>query len=204
MRTWGRHGGVLAGFALAMVASGCADVDIIDHDPLIGAEGNVPDAIDRCGELPKGIESIEGLRTAWAMTKLPVKERSATFRVATESTLLRLSDDPFPCEAPMSAEVLTCPDAWGVDITLKTASMSPGKFVLDDYGQGYALSTAERVDGDCHREDSQGSFGPGLVEIYAVTEECVVGRLVDTADALEQSGAVVEGGFVALRCDPTL
>ncbi len=194
----------IASFALAVVAAGCNNVDIIDHEPLIGAEGNFPGAAEeRCGPLPDGVEPIAGLRSAWAMDQAPVQQRSSPFRVATTSMLLRFSDDVVPCEEPMASELLTCPHAWAVDITMRNAAPGRGSFALDDYGQHFDISTVERVDGDCKGQDIQGNdFGSGELEIFTVTADCVVGRLVDTADPLDDAGAVVEGGFVAMRCDP--
>ncbi len=204
VRTWKGEALVFAVFALPLCA--CGDVDIVDHEPLLEVpEGNFPSAaMERCGPLPSGVMPIEGLKTAWVMDHVPVKERDATFRVATNSLVLRLSDDGVPCEGPMEPEVLGCPDAWGVDVILRNAEPGPGVFPLRDYGQGFDLSTAVRVDGECTGEQHKGGFQSGEIEIFTVTDDCLVGALVGTADSLEESGAVVEGGFVALRCDSAL
>lgn len=192
----------VAAFALSLCA--CGEVDIIDHDPLLEVpEGNFPHATEeRCGALPAGVQPIEGLTTAWAMSRVPVKQSDALFRVATSSLVLRLSDDGVPCEGTMEPQMLGCPDAWAVDMILRSPAPSPGVFPLPGYGQGYDLSTAARVGGECTGEQHAGRFEAGQVEIFSVTDECVVGRLVDTADDLEDAGAPIEGGFVALRCDP--
>lgn len=198
----------VATFAWTLCA--CGEVDIIDHDPLLEVpEGNFPQAAEaRCGALPANVPPIDGLTTAWAMTRVPVKQREAQFRVSTSSLVLRLSDDGVPCEGSMEPLMLGCPSAWGVDVVLRNTEARPGVFPLHNdsysYGQSYALSTAFRVDGECEGEQHQGVFEAGHVELFAVTDECVVGRLVDTADTLDEAGASVEGGFVALRCDPDL
>jgi len=191
-------------FALPLIA--CGEIDIVDHEPLLEVpEGNFPSqARERCGPLPPGVEPIEGLKTAWAMTQVPVKDRDATFRVATSSLVLRLSDDGVPCAGPMEPEVLGCPDAWGVDVVLRNAEPGPGTFALQDYGQGFELSTAHRVDGECSGDHVAGGFPSGEIELFTVTDDCLVGRLVGTADTLDEAGAPIEGGFVALRCDPAL
>lgn len=194
----------IATFALSLCA--CGEVDIVDHDPLLEVpEGNFPHMTEeRCGPLPADVPPIEGLTTAWAMTRVPVKGHDdALFRVATSSLVLRLSDDGVPCEGAMEPQMLGCPSAWSVDMILRGADPHPGVFPLHAYGQGYDLSTATRVDGSCTGEQHQGVFESGEVEFFAVTDECVIGRLIGTADALEDAGAPIEGGFVALRCDPS-
>ena len=52
------------------------------------------------------------------------------------------------------------------------------------------------------RAEERGAFEVGELEIFTVTEDCVVGRLVGTGEQLPGAAAGVEGGFVALRCDP--
>ena len=70
-------------------------------------------------------------------------------------------------------------------------------------GRPFTTCVVQRVAlRECIGEQHQGSFSSGRVEILSVDDECVVGRLIDTADALEESGASIEGGFVALRCTP--
>jgi hypothetical protein len=193
---------LVASFALALCA--CGEVDIIDHDPLLLVpEGNFPAAAEeRCGPLPSDVMPIEGLTTAWAMTGVPKKDGDTSFRAATSQLVLRLSDDGVPCEGLMQPEQLGCPHAWGVDLVVRNVDPRPGVFGLDDYGQGYDLSTAYREEGECLGEQSKGGFATGELEIFTVTDDCVVGRLLGTADVLEAAGSPVEGGFVALRCDP--
>lgn len=180
----------------------CGDVDIVDHDPLLEVPpGNQAEAEDLCGALPDGVVPIEGLTTAWVMPQVPVKDRDATFRVATSSMVLRLSDDEVPCGGALEPAMLGCPHAWALDLGLRDEGPREGLFPLGVYGQGYEMSTAYRVDGECTGDRHKGWFTSGTLEIFTVTDRCVVGRLVDTADALDDAGAPVEGGFVALRCD---
>ena len=101
----------------------------------------------------------------------------------------------------MEPEALGCPRAWGLNLVLRHSDPRTGVFPLDDYGQGYDLSTAYRIGGRCTGEQHTGGFEAGWVEIFTVTDDCVVGRLLDTADALEAATGPIEGGFVALRCD---
>lgn len=188
----------------ALLVCACGELDIVDHDPLLlEPEGNFPDdAQERCGPLPPDVMPIEGLQSAWAMSKVPVDLGDATFRAATSTVVLRLSDDGVPCGVPLDADFIGCPSAWAVDLTLRNANLAPGKFALNDYAQpGWDLATAHRVHGDCVRDREQGAFEGGTLEIFTVTDSCVVGRLVGTTDELPAAGSPIEGGFVALRCD---
>lgn len=190
-----------ASIALALGLTACGELDIVDHDALVEVpEGNTLSALERCGPLPEGVRAIEGLRTAWAMEVVPVKDRDATFRVSTDNMVLRLSDEGLECDDALSPELLTCPAAWGTDITLRTGDPTPGRFVLSDLAQGFSVASVWREGTECQGEQSQGYFTAGELEIFSVTDECVVGRLIDTSDALDAAGEPVEGGFVALRC----
>jgi hypothetical protein len=201
VRVFGGRSLSIATFALALGA--CGELDIVDHDPLLlEPEGNFPaDAQDRCGPLPPDVVPIAGLQSAWAMTEMPV-EGDTSFRAATKSVVLRLSDDGVPCGVALEPELIGCPSAWAVDVTLRNTDLGPGTFALESYGQGWDLATAQRVDRSCVRDQEQGGFAGGTVEIFTVTEDCVVGRLVGTTDELPAAGSPVEGGFVALRCEP--
>jgi hypothetical protein len=192
----------MASFALILGA--CGDLDIVDHDPLLlEPEGNFPDeAEERCGPLPPDVVPIAGLQSAWAMSKVPVDEVDWSFRAATTTLVLRLSNDGVPCGVPLEPELVGCPSAWAVDATLRNAEVAPGRFALDDYGQGWDLATAHREGRTCVHAEERGAFEAGELEIFTVTEDCVVGRLVGTGEQLPGAAASVEGGFVALRCDP--
>ncbi|MEX1367368.1 MAG: hypothetical protein AB1Z98_29845 [Nannocystaceae bacterium] len=190
-----------------MTASACGELDIVDHDALTAIpDGNTLSALERCGPLPEGIELIGGLRTAWAIDGVTVKDRDATvdhstFRSGTSSLVLRLSDEGLECDDGLEPELLTCPAAWATDITLKKADPAPGLYALQNLAQGYSMATVEREGTQCQGQRTQGFFPEGQVEILRMDDECVVGRLIDTTDVLGDSGAAVEGGFVALRCE---
>lgn len=186
-----------------LLLGACGDVDIVDHDPLLAEpEGNFPEqAQERCGPLPPDVVPIAGLTSAWAMGKVPVKDGEISVRAATSSLVIRLSDDDVPCGEALEPELLGCPQAWAVDVTLRHADLGPGTFALGDHAQTYHLATAQRVDRDCARDQELGVFEAGELEIYTVTDDCVVGRLVDTAEDLGAAQGPIEGGFVALRCD---
>lgn len=188
----------------ALWLGACGEVDIVDHDPLLLVpEGNFPDeAEERCGPLPPGVVPIADLTTAWAMTKVPVDEIDLSFRAATTTLVLRLSNDGVPCGVPLEPELVGCPSAWAVDVTLRNVGAAPGRFALADYGQGWDLATAHREGRACVGEQARGTFEAGELEIFTVTDDCVVGRLVGTGEQLPAAAASVEGGFVALRCDP--
>lgn len=201
MRVFGAGSLSIASFALGLCA--CGDVDIVDHDPLlIEPEGNFPsEAQARCGPLPPDVVPIPGLQSAWAMAKVPVAVGDTSIRAATKSVVLRLSDDGVPCGEPLAADLIGCPSAWAVDVTLRNTDLGPGTFALESYGQGWDLATAQRVGRSCVRDREQGELEAGTVEFFTVTDDCVVGRLVGTTDELPAAGSPIEGGFVALRCD---
>jgi hypothetical protein len=136
------------------------------------------------------------------MSKVPVADGEATFRAATTTVVLRLSDDGVPCGVPLDPELIGCPSAWAVDVTLRNTDLGPGRFALGNYGEGWNLATAHRVDRSCVRDQAQGVFESGVLEIFTVTDDCVVGRVLGTGDELPGAASPVEGGFVALRCEP--
>lgn len=199
MHAWG-----LVVLPLAMIAllGACGELDIVDHDPLlVEPEGNYPtEAEARCGPLPPDVVPIAGLRSAWVMGKVPVGP-DLSFRAATTTMVLRLSDDGVPCGVALDPELIGCPSAWAADVTLRNAQLAPGRYALADYGQSWSLATAHRVDRECVLEQELGTFAAGELEIFTVTDECVVGRLLGTTDELPGAETPVEGGFVALRCD---
>lgn len=202
MRAWRVGARPLATCALWLAA--CGEVDIVDHDPLLlEPEGNFPaEAEERCGPLPPGVVPIADLTSAWAMTKVPVDDVDLSFRAATTTLVLRLSNDGIPCGVPLAPELVGCPSAWAVDVTLRNGEVAPGRFALADYGIGWDLATAHREGRTCVGEEARGKLVGGELEIFTVTEDCVVGRLVGTGEQLPAAAAGVEGGFVALRCDP--
>lgn len=209
MRGLGGSWQTLVCAALLWAPAGCADLAIIDHDALVDEEpgDNFPqDAIARCGPLPQGVEPIEGLSTAWAVMVAPDKDNNPTFSVATQSLVLRLSDQGIGCDETLAPELLTCPDGWATDITVRQGDPKPGRYALADHGQGFSVATVWRErrgnTAVCEGETVDSPFSGGEVEIFTVTDDCVVGRLVDTALPLGEAGAPVQGGFVALRCDP--
>jgi len=195
----------MASFALLLCA--CGELDIVDHDPLlVEPEGNFPsEAEARCGPLPPDVVPISGLTSAWVMGKLPLDGADFSVRAATTTMVLRLSDDGVPCGVPLEPELLGCPSAWAVDLTLRNTPLAPGRFALGDHGPSWGpswdLATAHRVDRTCVREQESGAFAAGELEIFTVTDACVVGRLVGTTDELPGAESPIEGGFVALRCD---
>ncbi|MCX4246869.1 hypothetical protein [Paraliomyxa miuraensis] len=198
-----RRGGALTLATVGLLVCACGELDIVDHDPLLlDPEGNFPAEVEeRCGTLPPGVGSIPGLTSAW-LSEVPVKEGEVSPRAAATSKVLRLSDDGVPCGDPLDPELIGCPRAWAVDISLRTAAFGPGTFALDDYAQSWHLATATRVeDGVCERDQELGVFEGGQLEIFTLTDACVVGRLVATTDEIPVEGGPVEGGFVALRCE---
>jgi hypothetical protein len=204
VRAWELGSLPMATFALLLGA--CGELDIVDHDPLLlEPEGNYPGPAEaRCGPLPPHVDPIVGLSSAWVMGKVPVGP-DLSFRAGTSSVVLRLSDDGVPCGVPLDPELIDCPRAWAVDVALRNALLAPGRHALGgdgpSGGQSWELATAHRVEAACVRAQERDTFAAGELEIFTVTDDCVVGRLLGTADELPAAASPVEGGFVALRCD---
>jgi len=193
-------------WVLVVVLAGCgAEVDVIDHggdvDESTSAgdeevrEHNFPDPLlALCGELPDGVVPIGGLASAYAVSG----PRPAAFAVDPAAVRLRLAEFGI---APNQLVQRECgPAGWMFAFELPTP-LAPGIYPLADlvqpYPEGYygfesGCGTAEGLLPDAQPSET------GVLEIFAVTDGCVVGEI---RDGFEQAALslVRNGGFVAER-----
>lgn len=165
--------------------------------------GNVgPEPSSACPDLPDGVPVIAGLKTAWAIAQ------------PSSSPRLLFSDQALPCRVPKiqagpPSEV--CADSWQFGFTLPSELQAPGVHGLANYPVEFAESvTHSESNHGCGGGPScsgvstgtaGGALGPdGVVEIYAVTDECISGRILRLSGVTSSD---YTGAFQAMRCEPT-
>lgn len=170
--------------------------------------GNFPDtALALCGPLPDGVVAIDDLASAHAATG-PRPSGSDTDATAVR---LRLSswgvdaDEGFPSRSPSDP---ACKPGWAVAFDLSAPAVGTldiatiaGEWETDEIDAG--------VDGKCFSGGGEvGGDGQlevvGTLEIFAVTDTCIVGELSGIAPG---TAGLHDGGFAAVRaelpCVPT-
>jgi hypothetical protein len=166
------------------------------------AMGNLaaPAATATCPALPDGVPLMKGLTTGWAMSSA--------------STPLRilLSDQALACKPPRPGgppPMGACTESWLLSFTLPEELQAPGVYNLADHKVEFMQAvTLGGQDEGCGAQpctgSSTGSAGGGTgpdsaIEIYAVTDACVTGRILRFTD--DHSDADYTGAFQAVRCD---
>jgi len=153
-----------------------------------------------CPLLPDA-QLIAGLATGQAVT-------------SAQAVTLRFSSKLFTC-SDWSNEVsfADCHDWWSFNLTVPADSISPGVHNLSEIGTAFGdlVNTlhTERGQG-CSEDHCAGSTnGIGSVslmdpaatlEIYAVTDSCITGRLTGLRDPDFKDAPNFNGEFFALRC----
>jgi hypothetical protein len=224
---------------LALTTGGCA-VDRIVHEEGAGADasadgsasadggavdrgGNFPEpALTLCGALPEGVDAIEGLVTAHAVTG--PRAPSGLPDVADPNAVrIRLSSRGFeagemmvmaPPEGPVDAP---CEQAWAFAFDIPVEHIAVGVHALGDMAPAFPeqhFADLFEYEEGCGEGGEVGEDGgatsildsSGELEIFAVTDGCIVGELRGVQS--EGVPAVLKsGGFVAprtaLECVPS-
>lgn len=154
-----------------------------------------------CPALPDGVPTMNGLTTGWAMS------------TASSAVRILLSDQTLACREPKMNTVPPpgpCTDSWQVSFTLPEELQMPGVYNLAEHKVEFMqAATSGGKDEGCGSQPCVGSStgsaggGPGpdaVVEIYAITEACITGRIVRFNN--DQSGVDYTGAFQAVRCEP--
>jgi hypothetical protein len=205
---------VLAAVLPCGLCAGCSEPDVLHHPGLgaglevdtegqVAATGNYPDdAVTACGELPAGVEPIEGLASAWV-----TDASGGNLRLVLSDRALDCGDDIFSISSG-------CATGWAQALTLTAVAFTPGKHELAAYpdvctevamveGGPDGCAGGEVGGGGVGGEVGGGDVGggglggvPGELEIYRMDDTCVVGRL----DLEGFSALPGPGGFVAQRC----
>jgi hypothetical protein len=112
---------------------------------------------------------------------------------------------PLPRD-PASNEV--CTDGWQLTLTLPAEIQAPGTYNLGEHGVEFAQMVRRGMPregcggGGCTSGGGGGRVSGGILEVFAVTEDCIAGRIHDLGNA-QSSEVDFTGGFVATKCDPT-
>jgi hypothetical protein len=192
-----------------VVLVGCVDRDVIAHEmpsdagesALQPREGNFPEpATSMCGSLPAAVTPIAELATSWMVTA-----------PGTTGRRLRISNEGLGCaEAFVLADPPTgnCDESWSwwYGLTLPVEIDGPGIYELDQVAGLYPeiSMTDNACGGDVGGGGGEpGEFaGPGAeLEIFAMTETCIIGELRGLHFGVYHPELELSGGFVAQRCE---
>jgi len=206
---------------LCGLCAGCSDRALIHHPGLDGGQaegglddgstprlGNFPEpAVTQCGALPEGVDPIPGLATAWAVGGNAPGTSPDGGPFPDDLVLLRFADYGLECDEAVPEILESCQSMWTFGVGLPLANLQPGVHQLatlsDLFTETYVASS---VDGDCIGGGiGGGGPGPGAepqgeLEIFALTDDCVVGELRGLLDVGGDLDVDRNGGFVAMRC----
>ena len=171
--------------------------------------GNFPDtALALCGPLPNGVVAIDDLASAHAATG----PRPSGSNADATAVRLRLSswgvdaDQGFPSRSPSDP---ACTPGWAVAFDLSAAPAVGTLDIATIAGEWETDEIDAGVDGKCFSGGGEvGGDGQlevaGTLEIFAVTDTCIVGELSGIAPG---TAGLHDGGFAAVRaelpCVPT-
>ncbi|MDC0670072.1 hypothetical protein [Nannocystis radixulma] len=112
---------------------------------------------------------------------------------------VRFSDQTFTCADPHDR--LACGHHWELSLRLPTAFQKPGLYTLDfvdGVPHGFGLQTGAGVGSDdC---DGGGSVAKGMIQVIAIDEDKVVGRLCHVTWSGLDNDFALDGSFIAPRC----
>jgi hypothetical protein len=186
--------------------AGFADTSTTGDDSGVG---NFPDpAIAECGDLPAGVDPIPGLATAWAVTgNAPGMDREGN-RFPDDLVRLRFADYGAGCDESFVGVSRSCTNAWNFALSLAVLDLAPGVYdlpTLANLHPEFHMSIGDGI--DCGGEEAGGGGpGPGAepsgeLEIFSVTDDCVLGELRGLANTSGDLDIDRNGGFVAMRCE---
>ncbi len=214
-------------WVLALTLGCGATVDVIDHtgggdgsgtqadapDPEELMDRNFPEpALTVCGLLPPGVAPIADLATARVVTG-PRNPTATEAPVASSVPRLRLAS--FGLEADASIGDVEC-DGEGWMLGLDLVELAPGVYPLaelvESYPEGYERYESPDGEDGCGYGSGWGTMSTpatyGELEIFAVTDSCVMGELRGTMSGPQTAFPLRDGGFVAERaavaCVPML
>lgn len=166
--------------AVALVAPACDDLDLF-CEPVPALPGNQSaDDLEACPELPPGVTPIAGLAVARAVSRF-------------DGLVLTMSTRPLACGEPASQHgYCASDDDLGLTLGLRAEESVPGTYPL----QTPVYVEFETPEARVHGGGSDLELAD--VELFAVTDTCVTGRIVGLVD---QHGPF-DGGFRAPRCTP--
>jgi len=163
-----------------------------------------------CGGVPNDVALIENLRTGWAVDQAS----GSGVRLVFSDRSLACADDE---EASLLADTeKECASGWSFSLLLPAELLSPGIYELAERQVGFrhTMTVAEPPGPGCDSSCNFGGSGGGLIpgsgtgpgstlEIYAVSDECITGRLTGL-----ETGQFAppppnwDGAFHAVRCTP--
>lgn len=170
--------------------------------------GNFPDpAIAECGDLPAGVDPIPGLATAWAVTgNAPGMDREGS-RLPDDLVRFRFADYGAACDESFVGVSGSCMNAWNFALSLAVLDLAPGIYDLPTLSNLYPeFQMSTGAPPECGGEEVDGGgAGPGAepsgeLEIFSVTDDCVLGELRGLANTSGDLDIDRNGGFVAMRC----
>ncbi|MCY1057390.1 hypothetical protein [Nannocystis sp. SCPEA4] len=112
---------------------------------------------------------------------------------------IRFSDQTFTCADPHDR--LACGHHWELSLRLPSGFQTPGLYALDFADMtphGFGLQTGTDIGSDdC---DGGGSAAKGLIQVIAIDEDKVVGRLCHVTWSGLDNDFELDGSFIAPRC----
>lgn len=146
---------------------------------------------------------IEAELLAYAHSQIDASPDDGTTGGADDPSLLyvRFSDQTFTCADPHDR--LACGHHWELSLRLPPAFQTPGLYSLefaDVTPHAFGVSTGTDLGGeDC---DGAGSVAKGTVQVIAIDEDKVVGRLCHVSWFGLDGDFELDGSFIAPRCSP--
>lgn len=163
-----------------VVAVACAGPAACEGDEDVPIPTNqIPADLDVvCPELPLDVEPIDGLAVAHAIERF-------------DGLVLTLSSRSLACGEPAAQH----DHAFSVNDRGLTIGLPAPQSVVGEHPLSYPLFVEFEMPNELH---VGGGLDDASVEIFAITDECVTGRIIGAVEA----GGPFDGGFRAPRCTP--